>query len=90
MDNDKTEGEDLYEGTADPKHREILDQGVEAWNRWRVENPALQPNLAFEDLREKDLQEAHLDRADLKGAHLEGADLRGAHLESADRGVGAV
>jgi len=30
---------------ANPEHLEILKQGVEVWNRWREENPQVQPEL---------------------------------------------
>jgi uncharacterized protein YjbI with pentapeptide repeats len=70
---------------ANEEHLKILDQGVEAWNRWRDENRDIQP-----DLIEADLSRAYLGEADLSGAHLRGAylgeadlggaDLRGAHL----------
>jgi uncharacterized protein YjbI with pentapeptide repeats len=78
---------------ANEEHLKILMQGVEAWNRWRKENPDVHP-----DLREADLSEAHLNRVDLSDAHLgkatlcranlswahlSGATLRGANLREA-------
>jgi uncharacterized protein YjbI with pentapeptide repeats len=54
---------------------------VEVWNRWRQENPDVQP-----DLVEADLSEADLSRADLSEADLIGANLRGAYLGEADLG----
>ena len=59
---------------ANPKHLKILKQGVEVWNRWREENPAIIPSLAS----------ARLEAADLKGANFRGADLRGARLRDAN------
>jgi len=35
---------------ANAKHLQILDQGVEAWNAWRQENPAVRPDLRKADL----------------------------------------
>ncbi len=35
---------------ANPKHVEILKQGVEAWNKWRMENPSVVPDLNGENL----------------------------------------
>ena len=32
------------------EHVKILKQGVEAWNRWRVENPKIEPALSDADL----------------------------------------
>ena len=52
---------------ANPEHLEILRQGVEVWNQWREEHPTIQPNL-----REIDLDSAHLG-----GIHLQEADLNG-------------
>ncbi len=66
---------------ANEEHLKILKQGVEAWNRWRQENPDVQP-----DLVEADLSEADLGRADLGEADLNGANLRGAYLGEADLG----
>jgi uncharacterized protein YjbI with pentapeptide repeats len=31
---------------ANPEHLEILKQGVEAWNKWREENPGVEPDLS--------------------------------------------
>ena len=31
---------------ANPEHIEILKQGVEAWNKWRKENPEIKPDLS--------------------------------------------
>jgi hypothetical protein len=30
---------------ANPEHLKILKKGVEAWNKWRKENPDIQPDL---------------------------------------------
>ncbi len=64
---------------ANEEHLEILGQGVEAWNKWRQENPAAEP-----DLRDADLRRANLSFARLFRSHLSGANLRHAHLSSAD------
>jgi len=80
-------------------HLEILEDGPEAWNSWRVENPGIKPRLAAEDLSELDLTRVNLSEADLsqaelfdstlvnanlKMASLAGADLSGAKLEGAE------
>ena len=31
---------------ANPKHEEILNHGVAAWNTWRKENPLVRPDLS--------------------------------------------
>ena len=77
---------------ANPEHVEILKQGVEVWNRWRDENPGVEPDLRGADLREADLREAHLREAnlreaDLSGASLREADLIGAYLSKANLNV---
>ncbi len=65
----------IIETVANKEHLEILKQGVEAWNRWREENPDVWP-----DLRGADLRRANLRGADLRGADLREADLRAAIL----------
>ncbi len=72
------------------EHLESLKLGKERWNRWRQENPEIQPRLIGCDLRglilkEMDLRGVHLNgsnlaQADLFGSDLSGADLRGANL----------
>jgi hypothetical protein len=84
---------------TDISHLEILEEGPEAWNTWRVEHPGVTPRLAAEDLSELDLTRANLSEADLnqaelfdstlvnanlKMASLAGADLSGAKLEGAE------
>ncbi|MBU8923066.1 MAG: pentapeptide repeat-containing protein [Bacteroidales bacterium] len=79
---------------ADQVHKEILVQGVAAWNAWRQDNPDITPDLSESNIRVKelaginfrgaDLTRAILSGADLKGANLEGADLSGADLMEAD------
>ena len=60
---------------ANPEHLKILNQGVEAWNEWREENPEARP-----DLTKADLTGADLIRADLRWMNLLGADLNMAEL----------
>ena len=66
---------------ANPEHLKILKQGVDAWNKWRAENPGIIP-----DLEGADLQRGGPRRADLPGAYLEGTNLRGADLSGANLG----
>lgn len=63
---------------ADPEHLKILKQGVKVWNRWREENPKVEPDLSYVKLTKADLT-----RADLTGAHLRGANLYEANLYNA-------
>jgi hypothetical protein len=64
---------------ANPEHLAKLKEGVEPWNRWRKENPVVQP-----DLTEANFYQADLNGADLHGAFLDGANLYMAHLRGAD------
>jgi len=72
---------------ADEKHLEILNRGVEEWNRWRKQNPGIQPDLSSSGLINRDLSRANLNmtdlsRTDLSKAQLSHASLHGANLES--------
>jgi uncharacterized protein YjbI with pentapeptide repeats len=69
---------------ADPEHFKILKQGVESWNEWRKENPAILPNLINANLRGANLRGANLSDAMLSEADLSLANLRGANLIVAD------
>lgn len=69
---------------ANEEHLKILWQGVEAWNKWREENPEIEePELFEADLFGERLQGINLSGADLGGANLYGADLRNADLSGA-------
>jgi Pentapeptide repeats (8 copies) len=68
----------------DEEHLKILKQGVEQWNKWRLEN-AIRPdlssaNLIGADLIGTDLIDAYLSFTDLSGANLSGAKLSGTNL----------
>jgi uncharacterized protein YjbI with pentapeptide repeats len=72
---------------ADTKQLEILNRGIEEWNRWRKQNPELRPDLSNSNLINRDLSRADFDGADLSGAdlskaQLSHASLHGANLES--------
>jgi hypothetical protein len=69
---------------ANKKHLKILNQGVEAWNRWRRENPDVRPDLNRADLSEVDLSSANLSGAGLSKADLRGANLNGTNLSWAN------
>lgn len=64
---------------ANEEHLEILRQGVAVWNRWRKENPHLQPDLHKSSLRHMELGQINLQRV-----NLEWADLSGTRLIHAD------
>lgn len=69
---------------ADQKQVEILHQGIETWNQWRLRDPGTEIDLSESDLRGSYLIKIHLIRANLKGADLRGADLKQADLIRAD------
>jgi hypothetical protein len=69
---------------ANHKHVKILKQGGEAWNRWRVKNQKVKPDLSEADLSEAKLSGANLSKAFLSKADLSGADLLGVDLSDAD------
>jgi hypothetical protein len=67
---------------ANKEHLDILVQGIETWNQWRIDNSAIRPDLSF----------ANLTGMDLKGAYFIGTDLRHARfslsqLQEADCGL---
>jgi uncharacterized protein YjbI with pentapeptide repeats len=71
---------------ADKAHLEIINQGVNAWNRWRRDNLEIVPNLSKADLNRANLRRADLSKSDLSGADLSKSDLRGAYFSGADLG----
>jgi hypothetical protein len=70
-------------GVASDEHLAVLRSGVERWNAWRAEDPAVKPQLAGFDLSELPLAGADLSDADLRDADLFGVDLRSANLKMA-------
>jgi uncharacterized protein YjbI with pentapeptide repeats len=68
---------------ANPEHLEILKQGVEAWNKWRQQNPNTTPDLRNAQLEQMNLQGVNLDNALLGGACLKNADLQKATMRHA-------
>ncbi len=76
---------------ANPQHLDKLQEGVEAWNQWRRENPGIRPNLREADLSRWDLgganlSGAHLGEVNLFSSNLSGSDLRRANLVGVDLG----
>ena len=76
---------------ADKEHFELVMRDVNAWNKWREENPKERPDLSFAVMRGADLMLANLSGAVLSEADLVLANLRGADLRHADlRGANLV
>ena len=65
---------------------ELLKQGTQAWNAWRVEQAEVSVDLSGAALRGLDLEGADLSGADLRDADLRGANLSGANLKGAHLG----
>ena len=73
------------------KHLDILNSGAKAWNRWRKENPNIQPNLSrvkLIDLKlngmnfnNTNLENANLSYSELLDTKFNNATLTGARLE---------
>lgn len=57
---------------------------VDAWNRWRADNPSVKPDLSYAVMRAANLPLANLSWAQLCEADLVLANLRGADLRHAD------
>jgi Ion channel/Pentapeptide repeats (8 copies) len=65
---------------ANEEQLAILSRGVEAWNEWRLENPAASIDFRRANLRNKQLENANLAHADLTEAELSFAQLKNANL----------
>jgi len=70
------------------QHLDLLEQGADAWNKWRRKNPDIAPNFRGADLRKKSLRNYDLSRCDLshtdaRDTSFRKADLRDANLSSA-------
>jgi hypothetical protein len=75
----------LNSAMANPEHLAILKQGVEVWNRWRIDSdPRVVPDLSQVDLKAAYLRKANLSRANLRGANLSAVNLRRADLSNGD------
>jgi uncharacterized protein YjbI with pentapeptide repeats len=74
----------MGERMANQEHLAILKKGVEAWNRWRVSNPAVKPELSSADLHGAVLEGANLKWASLPNSNFMGADLTSAVLDGAN------
>ena len=68
---------------ANPEHLARLQEGVKPWNKWRQENPSVQPDFSEALLIGAHLEGANLSQADLNWVRLAGANLSGANLSKA-------
>jgi uncharacterized protein YjbI with pentapeptide repeats len=69
---------------ANEEHLAILRRGVRVWNRWRVENHDIRPDLSNAQLSGADLSTAMLNYANLRGTNLGGANLSSTLLLATD------
>lgn len=64
---------------ASAEHLAILDAGVQAWNKWRIDQPRVTP-----DLSDASLCDRKLPRADFRDSILSGVDFSGTDLSEAE------
>src|SRR6266496_1120658 len=69
---------------ANQEYLDLLKQGVDIWNKWRRENPSVQPDLIGVNFSEADLSFVNLSEANLYQANLTYANLIYANLSKAD------
>ena len=74
---------------AQPMHLERINEAIEKhdiaiWNKWREDNPDVQPDLSGASLKRVDLKEASLYGVIFKDANLRGSDLSNADLHGSD------
>lgn len=69
---------------ADNNQIAILSRGVEAWNKWRVENPDVSIDLRNAELMHLNLENANLAEADLQEANLSFANFKNANFAFAN------
>jgi uncharacterized protein YjbI with pentapeptide repeats len=53
---------------ANEEQLELIKQGVDAWNKWRVKHPDMRPDLSGTDLPRAILSGVDLTRANLRAA----------------------
>ncbi len=68
---------------ANIEHLKIIEQGVATWNKWRVENKTITPDLSHAQLQEVNLAKANFQSCNLSRANLSKAILVGANFEQA-------
>ena len=66
---------------ANPKHLEILRQGVDVWNQWRQENPDILPNLESIGMDESAQEEVNISPFELRRRDLRGIDFSKTNLK---------
>src|SRR5438270_623390 len=69
---------------ADQQWLDLLQQGVDTWNRWKTAYPDIHPDLSGADLSKAHFIKANLSDTNLSGADLSDANLFGANLSDAN------
>ncbi|MCH8208990.1 MAG: pentapeptide repeat-containing protein, partial [Nitrospinae bacterium] len=69
---------------ANEEHVGKIEEGAEAWNLWRIDNPDIDPDLSGANLSKANLYGANLNGVDLSGADLGGANLSEAVIYKAN------
>lgn len=69
---------------ADKKQLKLLKSDVQAWNKWRKENPKVEIDLTGADLERSFLERANLRKANLRWANLGASDMYKANFSFAD------
>lgn len=69
---------------ANEEHAKTIKQGVESWNKWREENPEVQPDLSQFDLRGEKLQKINLENSNMSECKLQFSNLTEANLDGAN------
>jgi hypothetical protein len=69
---------------TDNDYLSLIEQGVEAWNRWREKHPEIKPDLSRAYLFEADLSGFNFSNVNFSRVCLIGANLKRANLSSAD------
>lgn len=68
---------------ANPEHLEILKQGVEVWNEWRIGYPEIQPDLNQAKLDNAEFSNINLSNTSLFSAGLYASNFNGANFNGA-------
>lgn len=69
---------------ADQEQVDLLKQGADFWNAWRMKNPDKKVDLCYAPLNGFNLHKGNLCKADLRNVKLSRADLSRANLSNAD------
>lgn len=75
---------------ANPEHLAKLNEGVEAWNRWRAENPNVRPDLEKAGIEIANLKGVNFNKASLRWVRFKTADMTGSDLQDADFGYASL